>query len=165
MTPFHEKVVPLRRPAPVATVQGTLALDLHGTAAPDHDPPPLVAVDSPEPRERDRLELWTRRFTQAAVEIVGGDRPVSQLLRWVTPTVYEDLDRRARLVRAAAAREGGPGRVQAVRPQVESIHTCWVTGGVVEACARVRYGRRCRAVAVRFERRNDRWQAVALEFA
>lgn len=165
MTPFHETVVPLRRPAPVATVQGTLALDLHGAPTADHDPPPLVAADSPGRRERDRLELWTRRFTQAAVEIVGGDRPVSQLVRWVSPRVYEDLDRRARLVRAAAARDGRPGRIQAIRPQVESIHTSWVTDAAVEACARVRYGRRCRAVAVRFEHRNDRWQAVALEFA
>ena len=165
MTPFHETVVPLRRPAPVATVQGTLALDVHGVTGEAHDPPPLATTGSPPRGERDRLELWARRFTQAAVEIVGGDRPVTQLLRWVSPTVYEDLDRRAQLVRAAVAREGRPGRVQAVRPQVESVHTCWVSGAVVEACARVRYGHRCRAVAVRFEHRNERWQAVALEFA
>ena len=35
MSPFHEGVVPLRAPVPVASVQGTLALDLQ----PRHDPP------------------------------------------------------------------------------------------------------------------------------
>ena len=35
MSPSHEKVVPLRPPVPVASVQGTLALDLQ----PRHDPP------------------------------------------------------------------------------------------------------------------------------
>ena len=34
MSPFHEKVVPLRAPVPVASVQGTLALDLHPAPRP-----------------------------------------------------------------------------------------------------------------------------------
>ena len=55
--------------------------------------------------------------------------------------------------------------MQQVRPQVESVHTCWVDDEAVEVSARVRYGKRSRAVAVRFEQRSDRWQAVALEFA
>lgn len=165
MSPFHEKVLPLRRPAPVATVQGTLALDLSGEPAPP-DPPPLVAVPPVDAPERQRLESWAHRFTQAAVEIAGGDRPVTQLLRWTTPAVYEDLARRAQLVRASVLREASCGRrLQAVRPQVASIHTCWVEAEAAEVSARVRYGHRSRAVAVRFERRADRWQAVALEFA
>ena len=56
-------------------------------------------------------------------------------------------------------------RIQQVRPQVESIHTCWIDDETAEVSARVRYGRRSRAVAVRFEQRAERWQAVALEFA
>jgi hypothetical protein len=105
------------------------------------------------------------RYTQAAVEIAGGDRPVSQLVRWTVPDVYDDLARRAQLVRAAALREPSTVRVQHVRPQVESVRTCWVDDDVVEVSARVRYGHRSRAVAVRFEKRADRWQATALEFA
>lgn len=164
MSLYHELVVPLR-PEPIASVQGTLALDLG--RAPDEvlDPPPLAAVLRLEPRERKRLEAWAFRFTQAAVEIAGGDRPVTQLLRWVTPDVYEDLARRGTLVRAAAFRDGSTGRIQQVRPQVESVHTCWIDHEIAEVSARVRYGRRSRAVAVRFERRADRWQATALEFA
>jgi len=164
MSPYHEKVVPLR-PEPVATVQGTLALDLGRGPEEFHEPPPLAPVLRLESRERQRLEVWAHRFTQAAVEIAGGDRPVSQLLRWAIPSVYADLARRAQLVRAAALRESAATRVQQVRPQVESIHTCWVGDEVAEVSARVRYGQRSRAVAVRFEQRSNRWQAVALEFA
>ena len=166
MSPFHEKVVPLRRPAPLATVQGTLALDLGDGPDGPPGPPALAAVPGAAPRERERLEAWAQRFTQAAVEIAGGDRPVAQLLRWTTPAVYEDLARRAQLVRAAVIREAhSTRRVQHVRPQVASLHTCWVEAGAAEVSARVRYGCRSRAVAVRFERRAERWQAVALEFA
>jgi hypothetical protein len=167
MSPFHQNVVPLRHPAPVATVQGTLALDL-GADGPQEpaDPPPMTALPDGARTEQQRLEAWAGRFTQAAVEIAGGDRPVSQLLRWASPRVYEDLARRAQLVRAAASRrQATGGRVQQVRPQVASLHSCWVDARTAEVSARVRYGRRSRAVAVRFEHRGGRWQAVALEFA
>lgn len=164
MSPYHEKVVALR-PEPIATVQGTLALDLGRGPEEFHGPPPLAPVLRLEPRERQRLEAWAHRFTQAAVEIAGGDRPVTQLLRWTIPSVYEDLARRAQLVRTAALRESTTLRVQQVRPQVESIHTCWISDEVAEVSARVRYGRRSRAVAIRFEQRAERWQAAALEFA
>lgn len=164
MSLYHDKVVPLPRPEPLATVQGTLALDLGRGPEESHEPPrgPMLHL---ELRERQRLEAWAHRFLQAAVEIAGGDRPVAQLLRWVIPSVYDDLARRAQLVRAAALREPSTVRLQQVRPQVESVHACWLDDEVVEVSARVRYGRRSRAVAVRFEQRSDRWQAVALEFA
>lgn len=164
MSPFHEQVVPLPRPAPVASVQGTLALDL--AADPDDAwPPPLATVHTLDVRERRQLVAWAHRFAQAAVEIAGGDRPVSQLLRWTAPEVYQDLARRAQLVRAAVAREAHAGRVQQVRPHVESVHACWVADDVAEVSVRARHGRRSRAVAIRFEKRDGRWLAVAMEFA
>jgi hypothetical protein len=169
VSPFHEKVVPLRAPVPVASVQGTLALDLH----PLHDPPEpdsptgragadVVPIDH---RVRGRLEHWSHRYAQAAVEIVGGDRPVTQLLRWTARDVYEDLARRAQLVARAAGQRAGHGRVQSVRPQVLGVHTCFLAGDVAEVSAHVRYGHRSRALAIRFELRGDRWICVALEFA
>jgi hypothetical protein len=161
---FHEKVVPLPRPAPVASVQGTLALDL-ATRPDDAWPPPLATVHALGLRERRKVEAWAHRFAQAAVEIAGGDRPVSQLLRWTTPEVYQDLARRAQLVRVAAARDVHSGRVQQVRPHVESVHACWLSDRVAEVSVRARHGHRSRAVAIRFEKRQDRWLAVALEFA
>ena len=160
MSPFHEKVVPLRVPVPVAATQGTLALDLQ----PRHDPPAssLVAIDS---RTRPATDEWARRFAQAVVEIVGGDRPVSQLLRWTDRTVYADLQRRAQLVARAGGHTPGQARVQPTSPRVLSVHTAAVTDDIVEASAHVKYGERSRAVASRFELRNGRWLCTALEFA
>ena len=99
------------------------------------------------------------------MEIVGGDRPVSQVLRWTTPPVYQDLGRRAQLVAQAVGRRPGQGGIQGTRPQVVAVHTCFVSADVAEVSAHVRYGRRSRAVAARFERHRDRWVCTALEFA
>ena len=161
-------VTPIR--VPVASVQGTLALDL----SPRHAPPELRApttrsavadVVPIDPGQRGRLEQWVHRFVQASVEIIGGDRPVSQLQRWTSGAVYADLQRRAVLVARAGGHQPGVARVQPVRPQVASVHTTIVSPAVAEASVRVRYGSRSRAVALRFERRQDRWLCTAMEFA
>jgi len=182
--PYHPNVVSLHpdswsgivgspRPSgrvPVASVQGTLALDLQ----PRQAPPPLPGVTSPlaagdvvevDPGLRRRMAQWSHRYAQAAVEIVGGDRPVSQLLRWTASEVYADLHRRALLVARAGGHQVGQSRVQPVRPRVVSVHTCFVSDTAMEAGIRIRYGERCRAVAARFEHRKDRWICTALEFA
>ncbi|ABL80955.1 MULTISPECIES: Rv3235 family protein [unclassified Nocardioides] len=165
-----QTVVVLRAAAvPLASVQGTLALDLqprfdppdpivpHGHAAAD-----VIAIEQPLRRG---LEQWARRYTQAAVEIVGGDRPVSQLLRWSSREVYENLDRRAQLVARAGRHQPGQGRVQPVRPRVLGVHTCFLSRDAVEVSAHVRYGERSRALAARFEITGQRWCCTALEFA
>jgi Family of unknown function (DUF6459) len=157
-------------PLPLGSVQGALALDL----APRHDPPPLgrapgrrggdaVTVDV---ALRRRLEQWSHRYAQAVVEIVEGDRPVTQVVRWTRPSVYADLSRRAQLVARAAGRTDGVGRpAPAIRPQVCGVRTCFVSDTVLEAGIHVRYGQRSRAVAARFELVGGRWQCSALEFA
>ena len=157
------------RPAPLAAVQGTLALDLE----PRQEPPrpqarrsghgaDIVPIDRTLRRQ---LEAWSCRYVQAAVEIVGGDRPASQLVRWSSRDVHADLVRRAQLVARAGGHQAGVARVQPVRPKVAGVHTCFVGPDVVEAGLHVRYGHRSRAVAARFERRADRWVCTALEFA
>lgn len=171
MSQHHlDNVVPLG-PTPVASVQGTLALELQ----PRFDPPrpvvvaqgrPFADVTSIEAPLRHGLAQWAGRYVQAAVEIVGGDRPVSQLLRWSSREVYQDLDRRAQLVGRAGHHQPGHGRVQPVRPRVVGVHTCFLGRDRVEISARVRYGERSRAVAARFVRAQDqRWCCTALEFA
>jgi len=166
----HE-VVPLRPPVSLASVQGTLALDLE----PRQDPPYLPAAVGSGPVAdvlpidgliRRAVEEWARRYTQAAVEIVGGDRPVSQLLRWSSREVYENLQRRAQLVARAGRHQPGQGRFQPVRPRVLGVHPCFINRDVVEVSMHVRYGERSRALAARFERTTDqRWRCTALEFA
>jgi hypothetical protein len=48
---------------------------------------------------------------------------------------------------------------------VESVHASFVSPTVAEATARVRYGVRSRALALRFEKDADRWLCSAMEFA
>ena len=155
--------------APLSSVQGTLALDLQPRKDPPSVPPlhtrggaDVVPIDV---RARQQMDAWAARFAQAAVEIVGGDRPATQLLRWTSAEVYEDISRRALVVAAAGGHRPGQARVQPVRPKVVGVRTCFVTAAIVEAGVHVRYGRRSRAVAARFERRDDRWVCTALEFA
>ncbi|WP_418059824.1 Rv3235 family protein [Pimelobacter simplex] len=169
-----------RPTVPVTSTQGTLALALLPRQDPParrHHPdlgPPPSCPPSPRPggvvvpidqRLRRTIEEWTHRFVQAAVEIVGGDRPVSQLVRWTAPEVYGDLHRRALLVARAGGHQPGLARVQAVRPRVRSVHACFISDTVVECGVHVRHGARSRAVAARFERLGQRWICTALDFS
>jgi hypothetical protein len=155
---------------PVATVQGTLALEL----GPHLDVPEPDALQQPgagldvvrvDLVRRRRFEQHAARIGTALVEIVGGDRPVAQVLRWTTPEVYQDLTRRAHLVARTVGRSPGSGGIQSVRPQLVAAHTSFVTERCAEVSLHVRYGQRSRAVAARFELIRDRWQVSALEFA
>jgi hypothetical protein len=155
-------VSPDERPAPVplAYVQGTLALDL-GCLPPSPTTPDLHVVpgeDSPEQRE---VQAWAARFAQATVEVLGGDRPVSQLLRWTSGRVYADLERRSRII--ARATVPAPQRRRTVRPQVRSVHVFRPGPGSAEVSVHVQYGQRSRAIAARLERREDRWRCMALQ--
>lgn len=156
-------VVPLRVPVPLAETQGALALALQ----PRVDVPPALTGGSA--RAPGDIDAWAGRFAQAAVEIVGGDRPVGQLSRWSTRDVYLDLERRALLVARAGGHQPGAARVQPVRPRVHSVHACRVNPEVVEVGVHLRYGARSRALACRFElrptRTDTRWVCTALQFA
>ena len=163
-------VTPLRAPVRIASVQGSLALDV----GPRCDPPAPTLVPSAPTQDvvevdatrRALVDTFVGRYLRAAVEIVAGDRPSSQVARHTHPAVYADLRRRALLVARAGGHTPGQGRtVAAVRPQLVSARTSFVRDDAVEACLLVRYGARCRAVAARFERQRERWICVALEFA
>ncbi|WP_196780761.1 Rv3235 family protein [Nocardioides sambongensis] len=161
----------LRAEVPVTETQGALALSLLPRQAPptvDRDADrarPGATVVPIDVRLRRTIEDWTRRYVQAAVEIVAGDRPATQLVRWTEPEVYADLQRRAHLVARAGGHQPGVRRVQQVRPRIRSVHTCFVTPVIAECSVHLRYGDRGRAVAARFERLGERWICTALDFA
>jgi hypothetical protein len=159
----------LRLAVPVAPTQGTLALALLPRSSPPEptgDRGTSTAVVVPiDRRLRRTIDQWTRRYVQAALEIVGGDRPATQVLRWTAPGVYADLRRRAWLVGQAGDHRPGLRRVQPVRPRVMSVHSCFLSATAVECSVHVRYGERSRAVAARFERVDEHWVCTALDFA
>jgi hypothetical protein len=107
--------------------------------------------------ERPEPGAWVARLVQAVVEVLAGDRPLLQLMRWLDIAVYERL---AEHVTNRAGRPPGarPGPVRAVR----SVHLCEPRAGVVEAAVVVGSGARVRAVAVRLEGARGRWRCTRL---
>lgn len=163
------RAVHVRPPA----VQGTLALDwqLPGevpavpdvpalrlaerTARPDVDTDPAVAVVATSRADLPDPAAWTGQLVQALLEVLGHERPRSQLVRWLTPEVYADLGVHLAARPAQAVR----GRA---RRTVSSVHVFEPADGVVEATAVVIGGRRARAVALRLEGWDGRWRCTRL---
>lgn len=171
MFPFHDNVTPLVTSwdtEPVYAVQGTLALDLEPQLAPPvvPDVPTLAGADTVvvSPVVRRELHRWAMTFAQACVEVVLGDRPASQLVRWATPEIHREIAYRAGVVARASVHGQARGGRPPVRPQVQNVRTCFVGDQAVEMCVRVKYGERSRALAGRLEVIGGRWQCTALEF-
>lgn len=128
--------------------------------------PPLISIATPAGGRAPltELEVWIGRVVQAAVEIVGGDRPISQAVRWTTARVHQQLSRRAAHLGRVGGYSPGVGRVQRVRPRVTGVMTSSPRDGIVDAAITVRTGQRARAVAARFEQLEDRWVCSVLDF-
>jgi len=181
--PPRRDAVPLLRPARALTrsirtrpaaVQGTLALEwqLPGEVdavpaaagrrlvprepALDGDIDPAVAVVATSRRDLPDPGGWTAQLVQAVLEVLGHERPRSQLVRWLAPDVYADLG-----VHLAARPAQAPGGGRA-RRTVSSVHVFEPADGIVEATAVVVGGRRARAVAVRLEGWDGRWRCTRL---
>jgi hypothetical protein len=122
------------RPVPFASVQGTLALD-YGARVRSTPGPDLRLV----PGNRAELEAFAHRFASAVVEVVGGDRGPSQLLRWTSERVYAELQRRC-------------------------VHVFCPSPEAAEISVHVRRGERSSALAARIELLDGRWCCTALEF-
>jgi hypothetical protein len=105
---------------------------------------------------------WAGRLVQAMIEVVSGVRPVSQLVRWTTAPIYDELC--ARVARPVAAGAGGrTTETTRLAEVVRSIRVSEPHDGVAEVCAIVQQGPRCRAIALRLEGIDGRWQCTALQ--
>ena len=143
-------------PVPMASVQGTLALD-YETRVRSTGTPELRVL----PGARAELEAFAHQFANAVVEVVGGDRGPSQLLRWTTEPVHADLQRRCALL---ARTTPGDRRVRRLRSQVRSVHVFCPSAEAAEVSVHVRHGERSRAIAARIELIEGRWCCTVLEF-
>jgi hypothetical protein len=152
-------------------VQGTLALAFvlpSGVPAAPVAPPELRLVPRPAAQDDEDevdfgpqptgtaalppLRRWSGQFTQAVVEVLAGDRPLSQLVRWTTSGVFDDL---------AGRIDAAPS--EPARGVVRSLHVSEPADGIAEVAASVRRGPRCTALALRLEGLDGRWQCTALE--
>lgn len=110
--------------------------------------------------DRRRMLVRAHRFVQAVVEIVSGDRPCTQLVRWTDREVYDDLTTR---VAALSGTVGSVPATQRPRAKVVSVKVCRPRDGVAEVAAHVRQGARSHALAARLEHVEQRWICTALE--
>ncbi len=138
------------------SVQGTLALDFGHLVRPARSPDLRLV-----PGDRLELEGFAHRFAKAVVEVMGGDRGPSQLLRRTSEQVYADLCRRAALLNRATPNDR---RQRRLRSQVRSVHLFCPSAEAAELSIHVRHGHRSRAIAARLELIEGRWICVALQF-
>jgi len=170
-TPYLPLPASLSDLTPAAPVQGTLALDfalpsglpavprtpaLTLVVGGEQRPAPLAgsADRPPAPKE------WAGRFVQAVVEVIAGDRPVQQLVRWTNERVYADLSRRVRILGLTT---NAASRHRTERSHVRSVHIFQPDPSSAEVAAHVRHGARSRAVAVRLDAEHGRWTCTALQ--
>jgi len=101
---------------------------------------------------------WLGRLVQAVNEVLGGERPLSQLAPHLSPEVYAGLDR-------SLNRDGRPpgGRRPPAIPAVRALRVCEPRPGVAEVAAVVRHGARMRALALRLEAGDGRWRCTVLQ--
>jgi uncharacterized protein DUF6459 len=99
-------------------------------------------------------------LAQAVSEVLAGDRPISQLVRFTDDEVFMELNRRVRLLglNTTATTRGAKEK-----SSVQSVRVFMPEPFVAEVAAHVRRGDRSRAIALRMEIRRSRWVCTALE--
>jgi Family of unknown function (DUF6459) len=109
----------------------------------------------PRPGLPDAQE-WSTTLALAVIQALVGQRPVSQLNRWVVDEVLVAISMYQRRSLALHGRIAIPAAVRSVRVQHPDP-------GVAEVAAHVAIGRRSAAMAFRLEALGDRWLCTALE--
>jgi hypothetical protein len=89
----------------------------------------------------------------AAVEALSGTRPLTQLTRWVTADIFEQLNARV------------PARPPSTRQRatIRSNRVSQVSAHTAEVSVVVHDGGRVRAAAVRLQVHRTRWRATVLQ--
>ena len=126
---------------------------------------PRVARSVHDHTPRSSVVPWAGRLAQAVLEVVAAERPAAQLSTWVVPEVFHRLERRHQV----KARELDPSRPRGrCAEQVQSVHVCHPTPDIAEVSVVSSGvgagGDRCRGLAFRLERRNERWICTELDW-
>ncbi|TDX08501.1 Rv3235 family protein [Kribbella sp. VKM Ac-2566] len=106
------------------------------------------------------VRVWGARLAQAVSEVLAGDRPISQLVRFTDDVVFTELNRRVRML-GMNSTAGTRGSKE--KSTVRSVRVFMPQPCIAEVAAHVRHGERSRAVAFRLEVRRNRWVCTALE--
>ncbi|TDU88415.1 hypothetical protein EV138_1959 [Kribbella voronezhensis] len=137
--------------------QGALALRYEVEL--DVVPAPSLRLVPAGPRLPDP-QAWASKLVQAVAEVLAGDRPISQLVRFTDSIVFGELNRRVRLLGLTTT---ATARGSKERSSIRSVHVSTPATEVAEVAAHVRYGERSRAIALRLEVHRGRWICTALQ--
>ncbi len=161
LSPPHTGVAPAPRP-PAAQwslplVDGSLALSAERAPAASTRPQlSLVPPYAPA------LEQRAAQFVRALLEVSAGARPLQQLVRVMTPEVYEEMQHRVAVLGRARTREPRHAPVS----RLASIRVSYPREGAAELTARIAQGTQSRALAARLvhdvDRRDPTWVCTAL---
>ncbi len=160
------ELIPGQEYAPVIRLEPRPApADDQRTSLSSGRPAEVIDIDMAE--EKRRVTEVSKSVGQAAVEVLAGTRPASQLSRWLDPQSYERLQLRSTMVRrqreARSTRpSAGTPRLHS-NPHVRSAKLCRLNSEVYEASLVVVEQTRARAVALRLEYRKELWKVTALE--
>ena len=124
-------------------VEGSLALKAAG----------LPIEQIADPTSTDGVARTAVIVARALLEVLAGWRPATQLARWTSYTLQQDLERRA------------PRRPTGSALQLLRIRVHEQSPGIVEICALAEdtTRRRVRVVALRLERRDADWLVTRLQ--
>lgn len=155
---------PLKTTAVKTTVvETTAAKTTAGTTAVNETVAKVARPGGVPGREAPRLpevRAWSARLAQAISEVLAGDRPISQLVRFADDAVFMELNRRVRLLGLNSTAGTRGAKEKSV---VRSVRVFMPEPFIAEVAAHVRHGGRSRAVAFRLEVRRNRWVCTALE--
>lgn len=134
-------------------------------------PQPTTPVPSPIPEIPEELEAMARKAARGALEVLGGTRPLQQMVRLLDARSYERLQLRSNLVRSVeqsrAAAPGAPVGRATVRLHrnvlIRSVRICAITSSVFEVSVVAAEQKRARAIALRIERWRGQWRITELQ--
>ena len=159
-------------PAPVPASPREPAVPAAATAPQADSGPrsPAAAANwSSDPADDVRVRAICQSVALAALEVLGGVRPLQQMSRWLDPENYERMQLRTNLVRGLRQNPEGRSRT-APDPQqlhrgvrIRSCRICPVSEGIYEAAVVALENNRARAVALRVQLRRGLWRVTALE--
>jgi Family of unknown function (DUF6459) len=147
--------------SPQPMTRGALALQLQAPPDPGATPvPPVLRLVDPDGDRLPDPQAWATRFVLAVTEVLAGDRPIGQLVRWTDAVVFNALNRRVRVLGLTTT---ATVRGSKERCAVRSVHVSAPVPQVAEVAAHIRHGERSKAVALRLEAHRGRWVCTALE--
>jgi len=109
---------------------------------PEFAPQPTSSSQLPE------LHMWALKFATSVLEIWAAKRQPAQLARWCHHTIYSQL-----ISKVGTLKEVG---------RIRKLHTCQPLDGICEVALTVRFDKRIRSLAIRFEGVDHRWLCTSL---